>query len=59
MYSNDKLSWCLYGVGLLIVVGSHIYILAASNLGLEIVPAHSYLNIFAGVLLIAGWLRRK
>ena len=45
-------------IGLLIVIGSHIYILTA-NVGIELVPAHSYLNIAAGIMMMAGWLTRK
>ena len=58
MYSSNKLSWWLYMIGLFVVIGSHVYILTA-NVGIELVPAHSYLNIIAGVLLMAGWLSRK
>jgi hypothetical protein len=58
MYANNKMSWWLYVLGLLIVVGSHVYVLMG-NVGIELVPAHSYLNIVAGILLAAGWLTRK
>ncbi len=58
MYENNKMSWWLYLIGLFIVLGSHIYILTA-NVGLELVPAHSYLNIIAGLMIMAGWLTRK
>lgn len=58
MYAHNKLSWWLYGIGLLIVLGTHIFVLMG-NLSIELVPVHSYLNIAAGVLLAAGWLTRK
>lgn len=58
MYSNNKLSWWPYLIGLIIVVGSHIYIITA-DVGLELVPAHAYFNILAGLLLMAGWLSRR
>jgi len=58
MFSNNKLSWSLYLIGLFIVLGSHIYILTV-DLELELVPIHSYFNIIAGLLLMAGWLSRK
>ncbi len=58
MYSNNKLSWWLYMIGLLIVIGSHIFIIA-TDLSIELVPIHSYLNIIAGILLVSGWLTRK
>lgn len=45
-------------IGLFIVIGSHIYILT-SNVGVELIPAHSYLNIVAGLMIMAGWLSRK
>lgn len=58
MYANNKLSWWLYGIGLLIVFGTHVYMLVAS-LPAEQMMAHAILNLFAGVLLAAGWLSRK
>jgi hypothetical protein len=58
MYANNKMSWWMYMIGLLIVIGSHIYVLSG-YLGAELVPIHSYLNIVAGILLMAGWLTRK
>jgi len=58
MYSNNKISWWLYMIGLFIVVGSHFFIIAADP-SIELVPAHSYLNILAGIMLMSGWLTRK
>jgi len=58
MYANNKISWWLYMIGLVVVVGTHIYVLTA-NIPAEQIPAHSILNIVAGVLLMAGWLTRK
>lgn len=58
MFSNNKLSWSLYSLGLLIVVATHIYMLVAS-LPAEQMMAHAVLNLFAGLLLAIGWLSRK
>jgi hypothetical protein len=59
MYKNNKLSWLLYGVGLLIVVGTHIYMLMLGGLPYEQMNAHALINVLAGFLLAAGWLSRK
>ncbi len=58
MDANNKLSWWLYGVGLFIVLGTHIYMLVA-GLPLEQMTAHAILNLVAAGLLAAGWLSRK
>ena len=58
MYSKNKLSWWLYGVGLFIVFGAHIYMLAAGLTPNQMIP-HAILNIVAGFILAAGWLTRK
>ncbi len=58
MYANNKMSWWLYMVGLLIVVASHIYMLTV-GLPAEQMTAHAVLNLVAGVLIAAGWLTRK
>ena len=58
MYANNKLSWWLYGIGLFIVFGTHIYMLTAS-IPADQMMGHAILNLFAGVLLVAGWLSRK
>ncbi len=57
MYSQNKISWWLYGVGLIIVVGTHVSMLVL-GLPAEQVMAHSVLNLLAGVLLMTGWLKR-
>jgi|GEM_PF-969222 len=59
MYANNKLSWWLYIVGLVIVLGSHIYMLSMGGLSLEEMTAHAVLNIIAGILLATGWFTRK
>lgn len=59
MYANNKMSWWLYLVGLVIVLGSHIYMLSMGGLASEEMNAHAILNVVAGVLLAAGWLTRK
>lgn len=58
MYSQNKTSWWLYGAGLVVVFGTHFYMLA---LGLpeDQMTAHAVLNLVGGVLLAAGWLTRK
>jgi len=58
MYTNNKLSWWLYGVGLLIVLGTHVYMLVAGLLP-EQMTAHAVLILVAAILLAAGWLSRK
>lgn len=58
MYSNNKLSWWLYGLGLVIVMGTHIYMLMA-GLAPEQMMGHVVLNLVAGGLLASGWLSRK
>ncbi len=52
----SKLSWGLYGVGLIIVLGTHIYMLIAGLPAEQMMP-HAVLNIVAAVLLAAGWLK--
>lgn len=46
----------LYGIGILIVVGSHIYMLVAGLPDDQIVP-HSLVNLVAATLLVFGWLK--
>lgn len=58
MYTNNKFSWWLYVVGLVIVFGSHIYMLSA-GLTPDQMMGHAILNLVAGCLLVAGWLTRK
>ena len=58
MYANNKLSWSLYGIGLFIVLGTHIYMLAV-GLPPEQMTAHAILNIVAACLMATGWLSRK
>ncbi len=53
---HSKLSWWLYGIGLVIVLGTHIYMLVA-GLPVEQMMPHAVLNIVAAVLLAAGWLK--
>ncbi|MFA5987387.1 MAG: hypothetical protein WC797_01915 [Candidatus Paceibacterota bacterium] len=57
MYSENKLSWWLYGIGLILVFGSHIYMLVY-GLAPELMTPHAILNLVAGVLLMTGWLKR-
>jgi hypothetical protein len=58
MYSNNKMSWWLYFVGLFIVFGAHVYMLT-SGLTPDQMTSHAILNLVAGFLLMAGWLSRK
>ncbi len=58
MYANNKLSWSLYGIGLFIVLGTHIYMLVV-GLPPEQMTAHAILNIVAACLMATGWLSRK
>lgn len=58
MYSNNKLSWWLYSIGLLIVLGTHVYMLVA-GLAPDQMVGHAVLNLVAVGMLASGWLRRK
>ncbi|MEI8339641.1 MAG: hypothetical protein WCF94_03175 [bacterium] len=58
MYANNKMSWWLYMIGLVMVFGSHIYMLAVGVPQSQMM-AHAGFNILAGVLLMMGWLSRK
>lgn len=58
MYSDKKLSWWLYGVGIFIVLGAHIYMLIAGLTSSQMMP-HAILNLIAVVLLVSGWLTAK
>ncbi|MBI3632435.1 MAG: hypothetical protein HY225_03235 [Candidatus Vogelbacteria bacterium] len=58
MYANNKMSWWLYMVGLLVVFATHIYMLSY-GLTPDQMTGHAGLNLVAGVLLVAGWLSRK
>lgn len=58
MYSNNKLSWWLYGIGLFNVFGTHIYMLVA-GLTPDQMTGHAIINLVSGCLLAAGWLTRK
>lgn len=57
MYQNNKLSWGLYGLGLLIVLGTHIFMLVAGLIA-DQMTGHAILNLVAAFLLAAGWLKR-
>ncbi len=58
MYAQNKMSWWLYMIGLLIVVASHIYMLMG-GVTPDQMMAHAWVNIVAAILLAAGWLTRK
>ena len=58
MYSNNKLNWWLYIIGLVIVLGTHIYMLMY-GLPQSQMMAHAILNLVAACLLATGWLRSK
>ena len=57
MKTSNNLSTWLYGVGILIVVGSHVYMLVAGITEDQIVP-HSIANFVAAGLLAFGWFGR-
>ena len=38
-------------IGLLIIIGTHIFILMG-NLAIELIPGHSWLNIIAGFMIM-------
>ena len=52
------MSWWLYGIGLMVVGATHIYMLLA-GLPAEQMTGHAILNLGAAVLLASGWLSRK
>jgi len=56
MKKYDTLSTWLYGIGLLIVVGSHIYMLVAGLPEDQMIP-HAIVNLVAAALLAFGWLK--
>lgn len=58
MYATNKLSWSLYLLGLVIVVGSHVYMLTA-GVSADQMMGHAVINLVAAALLAAGWLSRK
>lgn len=58
MSQASKLSWWLYGAGLLIVLGTHVYMLMVGGLTPDQMTPHAVLNMVAGLLLAAGWLKR-
>lgn len=58
MYATNKLSWALYLLGFIIVVGSHIYMITA-GLPADQMMGHAVINLVAAALLAAGWLSRK
>jgi len=58
MYAQNKLSWWLYLVGLVVVLGTHLLMLAGYVTS-DQVMGHAVVNIVAAILLAAGWLSRK
>ena len=58
MYTQNKLSWWLYGIGLVVVLGTHIFMLVA-GLAPSQMTGHAILNLIAGLFLATGWLTRK
>jgi hypothetical protein len=51
--------WVLYLVGILIVIGSHVWLLRVGHMADNVVKSHSYLNLIASALIIAGWLLKQ
>jgi hypothetical protein len=58
MYSNNKLSWWLYGIGVFIVLAAHIYMLVAGLTPAQMM-GHAILNLIAVAFLVTGWLKAK
>lgn len=58
MYNNNKVSWLLYIAGLAIVLGSHVYMLAA-GVPQDQMTGHAVINLVAAGLLVMGWSTRK
>lgn len=46
-----------FAIGLLIVIGTHIYMLVAGLPASQMMP-HAVLNLVAAVLMIWGWKKR-
>jgi uncharacterized membrane protein len=58
MYANNKLSWWLYILGLLVVLATHLYMIMG-GVTPDQMMGHAAVNLVAAVLLAAGWLTRK
>ena len=56
MTTKNTLGWWLYGLGLLIVLGTHLYMLVA-GLPVDQMNGHAILNLVAAFLLAAGWMK--
>ncbi len=56
MTTKNTLSWWLYGLGLIIVLGTHLYMLVA-GLPIDQMNGHAILNLVAAFLLAAGWVK--
>lgn len=57
MTQANTTSWWLYGAGLVIVLGTHVYMLAY-GLPEAQMTGHAWLNLVAGLLLAGGWVKR-
>ena len=59
MKNKAKCAKCLFWTGIIIVVGTHLYMLVAGLPSNQIIP-HSILNLVAaGLLLYVGWDKYK
>lgn len=58
MNSNYKWGVWLFVVGLLVVLGTHIYTLVAGLPPEQMVP-HAIFNLIAACLLAGGWIAAK
>ena len=58
MDSNNKWGVWLFVVGLLVVLGTHIYMLVA-GLSPEQMVFHAISNLIAACLLAGGWIASK
>jgi len=58
MQQTKKWAVWSYGIGILIVLGSHIYMLVAGVPEDQMIP-HAILNLVAAVLLATAWLKGR
>lgn len=58
MKKIDTVSWWLYGIGITIILVTHVYMLVAGMTEDQVV-GHAVINLIAAALLAGGWFKRK